>query len=616
MAEPAPDAPLPAPAEAGGDAPRQRGDAPAPFADVAAALADVAALAGRNDKADRLGALLATLGDADLARAARWAAGRVFPLADQRTVSVGFAALRKAVAAVTGADDDALQAALVRLGDPGDVAAEALAEADRQPEPSLTLDEAEAFFEDLAETSGSTAKTEKVAGMLARLGPEEARTLVKLLAGDLRIGLLEGGVESALARLYERDLGAVKRANMLTGDLGETALLARHGRLGEARMRLFHPIKFMLATAAEETDERTLAEEVARQIAPPFAVEDKFDGVRAQAHVEPEPEAQAEAGEAPGVHDRAALHGEVVGGTRVALFSRTLDAVTRSFPDLGAPLAALAEAAPGGLVLDGEVVPLGAGGRLAPFAALQKRLGRKTVPQKLQDEAPVGYVVYDVLAWDGEPTLDLAYADRQRLLDRLPLGGPVRRSAVEVVEDPGTLDARFDAARERGNEGLMVKALDAPYKPGRRGRDWLKVKKALATLDVVVTAVEVGSGGRRHLLSDFTFAVRTSEDDPTLLNVGKAYSGLTDAELAALTQWFKAHTLQTFAHGKVRTVRPEVVVEVAFDNVQVSKRHRAGYALRFPRIVRLREDKPAAEIDTLATVAALAKGQSPGGSRQ
>ena len=594
-------------------------DHPAPFSAFADALADVAALPGRHDKADRLGALLAELDDDDLARAARWAAGRVFPLNDQRTVSVGFAALRRAVAAVTGADDDDLQAALVRLGDPGDVAAEALAERATPPEGgAVTLDDAEAFFERLAATSGSGAKTEAVADMLRRVGPEEARYLVKLLAGDLRIGMLEGGVESALARRYERDLAAVKRANMLTGDLGETAVLACHDRLAEPTMRLFHPIKFMLATAAEASEERTLAEEVARQIAPPFAVEDKFDGIRAQAHVEPSARAQAEAGGTPGVDGRPALHGEVTdaGGvaTRVALFSRTLDAVTRSFPDLTAGLAALAAAAPGGVVLDGEVVPLGEDGRLAPFQTLQKRLGRKTVPQKLQDEAPVGYVVYDVLAWDGAPVLDLGYAERQALLDRLPLdeGGVVRRSTVTTVEDPETLDDLFDAARARGNEGLMVKAFDAPYKPGRRGRDWLKVKKALATLDVVVTAVEVGSGGRRHLLSDFTFAVRRSEDDDTLLNVGKAYSGLTDAELATLTEWFEAHTLQTFAHGKVRTVVPEVVVEVAFDNVQVSKRHKGGYALRFPRIVRLREDKPPSEIDTIETVAALA-GAVPGG---
>jgi DNA ligase-1 len=132
------------------------------------------------------------------------------------------------------------------------------------------------------------------------------------------------------------------------------------------------------------------------------------------------------------------------------------------------------------------------------------------------------------------------------------------------------------------------------------------VKRALATLDVVVTAVEVGNGRRRHLLSDFTFAVRASEDDPTLLNIGKAYSGLTDVELEELTAWFQDHTLQQFAHGKVRVVEPQIVIEVAFDRVQPSKRHKSGYALRFPRIVRLRPDKPTTEIDTLATVRSLA----------
>ena len=570
--------------------------ADAPFRALADALADVAGTSGRNDKADRLGALLATLGDDDLRRAARWAAGRVFPLSDQRTVSVGFAALRRATAAATGADEDDLAAALVRLGDPGDVAAGAI-EAHLPPhagEP-LTLAEAEAFFARIAETRGSGAKTEQIAGMLGRVAPVEARFLVKLLAGELRIGMLEGGVEAAIARLHDLKVAEVQRANMLTGDVGETAVLARHGRLAEARLRMFHPIKFMLATAAEESEARTLAEEVGRQIAPPVAVEDKFDGIRAQAHVAAD----------PGDDD---LHGVAEGAARVALFSRTLDAIQRAFPDLVGPLAALAAASPAGVILDGEIVPVDAEGAVVPFQALQRRLGRKTAPADLQREVPVAFVAYDVLAHDGAPTLDLPYADRQRLLDALPLAPPLRRSDVTTLDDLDRLDALFDAARQRGNEGLMVKALGAPYKPGRRGRDWLKVKKALGTLDVVVTSVERGHGGRRKLLSDFTFAVRTSADDDTLLNVGKAYSGLTDAELAALTEWFEAHTLQTFAHGKVRTVVPEVVVEVAFDNVQVSKRHKSGYALRFPRIVRLREDKPVAEIDTLDTVAALAHG--------
>ena len=203
----------------------------------------------------------------------------------------------------------------------------------------------------------------------------------------------------------------------------------------------------------------------------------------------------------------------------------------------------------------------------------------------------------------------MPYQTRQERLDALPAApdGAIRRSAVTYLTDPDAIDAAFDAARERGNEGLMVKNPGSPYQPGRRGRAWLKVKKALATLDCVVTAVEVGYGNRRHLLSDFTFAVRADDDEEAaLLNVGKAYSGLTDAELAALTEWFKEHTLQTFAHGKVRLVEPEVVIEVAFDRVQPSKRHKSGYALRFPRIVRLREDKPPSEIDTLETVRRLA----------
>jgi DNA ligase-1 len=175
------------------------------------------------------------------------------------------------------------------------------------------------------------------------------------------------------------------------------------------------------------------------------------------------------------------------------------------------------------------------------------------------------------------------------------------------VSDADELDAEFDAARARGNEGLMIKDPRASYKPGKRGREWLKLKRALATLDVVVTAVEVGHGKRRNLLSDYTFAVRRSEEDAELLNVGKAYSGLTDVELAELTEWFRAHTLQEFAHGRVRTVEPRIVLEVTFNRVQESKRHKSGYALRFPRILRRREDKSVEEIDTLDAVRRLAE---------
>ena len=558
----------------------------APFRAFAEAAEVVGATTRRLEKADRLAAYFATLADDDLRRAARYFAGRAFPLHDQRTVNVGPAALRRAIAEVAGADEDVVRQRLVALGDVGDVAGELFAE---KPGEGLTLADVAEALAGLAGARGTKRKTALVAELLRRADALEARYLVKILQGDLRIGLKEGGVEATLAQLAKQQVGAVQRANMLTGDVGEVAVLARHGRLGEAGMQLFHPIKFMLATAAED------AADVARQMPIPFAVEDKFDGIRAQAHVGADPAAEG-------------LHGVATGGRRVALFSRTLDALTDTFPELLEPLAALLDDAPGGLVLDGEIVPV-EGARVLPFQALQPRLGRKNVSEAVLRERPVAFVVFDVLVHDGAVLLDQPYTARRARLDALPLGGAaLRRSEVTMMDDSDDLAEAFEAARARGNEGLMVKVPASPYKPGRRGRDWLKRKQPLATLDVVVTAVEVGHGKRRHLLSDFTFAVRRSADDPALLNVGKAYSGLTDAELEELTGWFKAHTTQQFAHGRVRLVEPEIVLEVAFDRVQPSPRHKSGFALRFPRIVRLRPDKPAAEIDTLDAVRRLADG--------
>lgn len=566
--------------------------ASSPFAAFAHAAERIAATSKRTAKTDHLAAYFASLGDDDLRLAARYVAGRLFPLHDQRTVSVGPAALRRALATVSGADEATLQRRLVALGDLGDVAAEVLPE--RSPNAAasgLTLPTVGASFAALAAVRGTKRKTQQVTDLLRGAGALEAKYLVKLLQGNLRIGFKEGGVEATLARMAEVPVGVVQRANMLVGDLGEVALLARQRRLDTARLHLFHPIKFMLATAADD------AQEVARQMPERFAVEDKFDGIRAQAHIGKDPGADG-------------LYGVVRDGVRVALFSRTLDALTPAFPDLVAPLAALYASAPKGLILDGEIVPV-EGARVLPFQTLQARLGRKKVSPEVQRSLPVAFVAYDVLVHDGRVLLDAPYTDRRRALEVLPLAeasaeAALRRAAVTWLDDPDELAAAFEAARARGHEGLMVKHPASPYKPGRRGRDWLKRKQPLATLDVVVTAVEVGHGKRRHLLSDYTFAVRQSADDPTLLNVGKAYSGLTDAELAELTTWFKAHTRQQFAHGRVRLVDPEVVLEVAFDRVQPSPRHKSGYALRFPRIVRLRPDKPVEEIDTLETVRHLA----------
>jgi DNA ligase-1 len=260
-------------------------------------------------------------------------------------------------------------------------------------------------------------------------------------------------------------------------------------------------------------------------------------------------------------------------------------------------------------VLDGEIVPV-RGASILPFQELQKRLGRKTVSEELLASVPVAFVAYDILYASGRVLVDEPLEARRDALENLIVqdaAAVVRLSEAKRVREASELDALFDAARARGNEGLMIKDPRSSYKPGKRGREWLKLKRALATLDVVVTAVEVGHGKRRALLSDYTFAVRRSEEDPELLNVGKAYSGLTDAELAELTEWFRAHTLQEFAHGRVRVVEPKIVLEVTFDRVQESKRHKSGYALRFPRILRLRDDKSVEEIDTLEAVRRIAR---------
>src|SRR6185295_3519844 len=211
---------------------------------------------------------------------------------------------------------------------------------------------------------------------------------------------------------------------------------------------------------------------------------------------------------------------------------------------------------------------------------LQKRLGRKTVSEELLASTPVVFVGWDLLYATGEVLIDEALENRRARLEEIIRNaaggsniGTLRLSEAIRFNEVAALDDEFDAARARDNEGLMIKDPASRYKPGRRGREWLKLKKALATLDVVVTAVELGHGKRRNVLSDYTFAVRRSEESDELLNVGKAYSGLTDAEIAKMTEWFKAHTIQEFAHGRVRVVEPEVVLEITFDRVQPSKRH-------------------------------------------
>ncbi len=530
--------------------------------DFARAGSAIGSTAATLEKARILAAYFRVLDDDDLRRAAVFMSGRAFSPSKRRTLGLGWATVTKAVSTLSGRDEDELGRIFRKHSDLGDWAGEAL-EGRTQPEP-VSLQEVEQTLEAIRTARGKT-KEAPLASLLRRLDPGSARFFIKIISGELRIGLSEGLVEAAIAEAFDVPITQVKRVHLITGDIGETAVRCKHKQFDTTTIALFQPVRFMLASPVE-----TPAEAFERMGADSVWTEEKYDGVRCQLHRQ---------------------------GERVELFSRDLKETTEAFPEL-------AENAPSighDVLFDGEVLAH-RDGRVLRFFELQRRLGRKKVSAELREEVPVVLVVFDVLWLDGRPLLDEPLDTRRRLIEGLGLQHPFLLARVEEATDPAHLDRIFAETRERGNEGLMVKDPLSPYTPGRRGLAWLKLKRPLATLDVVVTAVEWGHGKRKGVLSDYTFAVNDSSPG-RLVNIGKAYTGLTDAEIATMTKRFLEITIED--HGHVRLVKPEVVLEVAFDSIQHSTRHKSGYALRFPRIVRIRHDKAVEEIDTLERVAEL-----------
>lgn len=529
--------------------------------------------------------------------AALYLAGTPFAETERRVLNVGGSLLSKALAEVSGASPSAMSAAYRKHGDLGAAAADLLAGRE-VPGPPLSIDNVEEALGAIAAARGPAAKLALLVALLKRAQPAEAKYIIKLISGDMRTGVKQSLVEEAIAEAYEVDAADVRRAVMLQGDLAATIGMAAAGRLVEAAMKLFHPLGFMLASPVEsveaaiehfreETDE-------AEAPLPRVILEDKYDGIRAQLHC-----------------------GDPAQPGRVELFSRNREDIGESFPELRQAFAQIDEP----IILDGEILAWNVSeGRALPFAELQKRLGRKRVSAEILERTPVVFMAFDVLYRSGGLLLESALGERRLQLEdfvarhapgtanastagqsllfgggadfsRLMFAGAIRLEGAEQ------LDRAYVEARQRGNEGVMLKTLSSTYQPGRRGLAWLKLKRELATLDVVVTGVEFGHGRRAGVLSDYTFAVR---DGDTLKNVGKAYSGLTDTEIAELTEFFREHTLEDFGH--FRTVEPLKVLEVAFNNVMRSDRHSSGFALRFPRILRIRDDKLVSEIDTLQRV--------------
>jgi DNA ligase-1 len=546
-------------------------------------------------------------------------AGQPFAEADPRKLNAGGALLTAAVKRVSGCSDAALTAAYRRHGDLGAAAAEVWGQ--RQPD-GLSLATLGEAFAAIAAARTTAVRSALLEGLLRRANALEAKYLLKLMLGDMRIGVKQSLIEEAIALSSGTEAAAVRHAVMLEADLAHVVQMAFAGTLAEARMRLFHPLGFMLASPVETPEEAV--ERLTAEGRLHAYLEDKFDGMRAQLHF-----------------------GEPTQPGRVALYSRNREEITQSFPELVEAFQRAAAALSGPLILDGEVLGWDhATGKALPFSILGQRIGRKRVDAAMRRSVPVVFMAFDLLFHADDLLLSLPLRERRARLEQAvrtladeaqspleaveetaqaglfdvpaPSPVPVPRlmlSVAQYVESAEQIDRAYRDARLRANEGVMLKAAESVYQPGRRGLAWLKLKRELATLDVVITAAEFGHGRRAGLLSDYTFAVRgPSAGGPALdgqpmelLNVGKAYSGVTDAEIAELTEWMKAHTLED--HGHFRTVEPLRVLEVAFNNVMRSDRHSSGFALRFPRILRIRDDKPVEEIDTLQRVAEIFESQ-------
>lgn len=550
---------------------------------------------------------------------ALYLAGTPFAEADPRKLNAGGALLTKALLVVSGAAQVDLTAAYRKHGDLGaaafDLLSQSHAHAVRRFEPALMLADIADAFTAMASAKTTAVRAALVEGLLERASPLDAKYLLKLMAGDMRIGVKQSLVEEAIAEAAPAPVADVRHAVMLEADLAAATARAFAGTLQEARMRLFHPLGFMLASPVDSPEDAVKrfseskgeSQQPGESAAIAAFLEDKYDGMRAQVHC-----------------------GDPAQPGRVAIYSRNREDVTESYPDLEEAFARVRETSAGPLIFDGEILGWDLKeSRALPFAVLGQRIGRKRVSNAWREQVPVIFMAFDLMYADGELLLGMPLRERRNRLEtvverlvevvrsplavderkKLPQGlmfaepdgeavERLRLSPSRLVESAEDIDRAYAEARARANEGVMLKAAESFYQPGRRGLAWLKLKRELATLDVVVTGAEFGHGKRAGILSDYTFAVRGADGE--LLNVGKAYSGLTDAEIAELSGWMMEHTLED--HGHFRTVEPLMVLEVAFNNIMRSDRHASGFALRFPRIVRIRHDKPLSEIDTVERV--------------
>jgi len=547
---------------------QQEHDAFSLWATVCAAAAGESS---RLKKTALLAKYLRTLTEADLATSVRFCTGKTSdPAAGEAPLHTGWALIRRALQELSGVGDVEYRAISRSQADAGRTAYLVLQKAQLHPQ-LVTLNQVVALFDQLRHASSQIVRIQLLREQISKLSAHDGSWLVRLMTSELRMGSKEGLIEEAIACAFDQNAESVREAAMLCGDIGRAATLAKSGQLHEVKPRAFVPIKVMLAspeeTAADIWERLTLAQPTPE----PIWLEDKYDGIRAQLHV---------------------------AAGKAEIYTRDLKPIGGQFPEIIAAGKCLTE----DVILDGEIIAHAEGKKLT-FFDLQKRLGRRDQTDLfMPSDISVRYVVFDLLWLAGASLMVQPLAERREQLEQLTMPEGLTLISVQKAASAEEIEAAFLAARRRDNEGLIAKEPTSSYTPGRRGKAWLKLKKAFATLDVVVVKVEQGHGKRSHVLSAYTFAVRDETGAHRV--IGKAYSGLTDAEIEMLTEHFTAHTLSE--NGRVRTVVPDTILEVAFDSIQPSSRHDSGLSLRFPRIHAIRRDKSAEEIDTLAYAQKLA----------
>lgn len=524
---------------------------------------------------------LSSLSDESLSIAVLFFSNRIFTRGSKFTLNIGFSIIMQVLSEIASLDPNQIQQIYLRHGDIGALSEYAVSKKHMtslfQQEP-LTLSFIHHRFERIADALGSGSDKYKkniLKGLLINSSPLEAKYLIKIINGELRIGLTESLVEIGVSKAFNQELKAVREAMLVSGDISQVSVLAKRNLLSNAVIKPLTPISYMLA------DVMFTAEEIIKYYRKPLICEYKYDGIRAQMHKF---------------------------GQEVRLFSRKLADVTNSFPEL-VNAARVTKSIPSpdiDFILDGEVLAF-QNGKPLHFQQLQKRLRRKNITEQIMTDIPLVYIVFDIMYFNQEHTYKKSARERKEILFNIIFEEPIIKSDYKVVDSEEKIIAMYEKSREIGHEGLILKDLDTQYHPGKRGRHWIKLKKELDTIDAVILAAEYGHGKRAGLLSDYTFAVKDESNSNQFRTIGKAYSGLNDDEIDKMTKNLRSITIKD--EGYKLMVKPQIVLEIAFDSIQKSERHDSGFALRFPRIKNIRRDKDVDDIDTFQKVKEIYENQ-------